>query len=387
MTGKPLRLYFVVGEISGDALGADLVDQFGELGIAVETMGLGGPKLQERGLKPLFDSSEIAVMGISGVVAKLPALLSRAKRVAQDVVERRPDVLLLIDSPEFAKQVAKRVKARMSDLPVVKYVCPTVWSWRPGRAKTMTGYVDHVLAILPFEPDVMRELGGPPTTYVGHPLARLAGTVDLESRQKPKDPPLILLLPGSRRSETSRLLPVLRESIKVLHRRGLKADYVLPAVPHLEDEIRRETAGWEIRPEIVSGEDAKISAMERADAAIAASGTAILELAMYGVPTVSIYKLDKAIYALRFMIKGWTAALPNLIADTPIVPERFNEYANPEYVARMTEPLLADTLQRRAQLEGFRLVHARMKQDEAPGRICARIIAGMAQPGVKPVGE
>ena len=378
MTGKPLRLYFVVGEISGDALGADLVDQFAELGIPVEVMGLGGEKLQARGLRPLFDSSEIAVMGLSGVVAKLPALLSRAKRVTQDVLERKPDVLLLIDSPEFSKQVAKRVKARRGDLPVVKYVCPTVWSWRPGRAKTMTSYVDHVLAILPFEPDVMRELGGPPTTYVGHPLARLAGTIDLKKKRKPKNPPTILLLPGSRRSETSRLLPVLRESINVLHRRNVKANYILPAVPHLEDEIRNEVAGWEVKPEVVSGEDAKIAAMEKADAAIAASGTAILELAMYGVPMVSIYKLDKAIYALRFMIKGWTAALPNLIADTPIVPERFNEYANPEYVARMVEPLLEDSLQRQAQLEGFRLVHARMKQDEAPGRICARIIAGMA---------
>jgi len=384
MTGKPLRLYFVVGEISGDTLGADLVDQFGKLGTEVEMMGLGGPKLQQRGLKPLFDSSEIAVMGLSGVVAKLPALLARARRVARDVIEQKPDVLLLIDSPEFAKQVAKRVKTRCPDLPVIKYVCPTVWSWRPGRAKTMTSYVDHVLAILPFEPDVMQELGGPPTTYVGHPLARLAGTVDLKARRKPKDPPSILLLPGSRKSETSRLLPVLRESINVLHRRGLKAEYVLPAVPHLEAEIRHEVAGWEIKPEVVAGESAKIAAMEKADAAIAASGTAILELAMYGVPTVSIYKLDKAILALRFMIKGWTAALPNLIADTPIVPERFNEYANPEYVARMIEPLLADTLQRQAQLEGFALVHARMKQDEAPGRICARIIAQMAQSASNP---
>ncbi|WP_075996390.1 lipid-A-disaccharide synthase [Salaquimonas pukyongi] len=384
MTQRPLRLYFVVGEISGDALGADLVEQFKALGTPVEAMGLGGPKLQACGLKPLFDSSEIAVMGLSGVVARLPALLARAKRVAQDILERRPDVLLLIDSPEFSKQVAKRVKARRPDLPVVKYVCPTVWSWRPGRAKSMTSYVDHVLAILPFEPDVMAELGGPPTTYVGHPLSRLAGTVDLGTKRKPANPPQILLLPGSRKSESSRLMPVLRESVDVLHRRGLKASYVLPAVPHLEAEIRRQVTDWNIKPEVVCGEEAKAEAMQSADAAIAASGTALLELAMFGVPSVSIYKLDKAIYALRFMIKGWTAALPNLIADSPVVPERFNEYANPEYIARLVEPLLEDTLPRQAQLAGFKLVHARMKQDEAPGRICARIIEGLAQPGGKP---
>ncbi|MCB1387460.1 MAG: lipid-A-disaccharide synthase [Nitratireductor sp.] len=379
MSGNPaLKLYFVVGETSGDTLGADLIDSFGQMGRTVEAMGLGGPKLQARGLSPLFDSSEIAVMGLSGVVAKLPSLLAKARQVARDVIERRPDVLLLIDSPEFAKQVAKRVKARLPDLPVVKYVCPTVWSWRPGRAPAMRAYVDHVLAILPFEPDVMRELGGPATTYVGHPLSRLAGKTDLAKKLRPASEPSVLLLPGSRRSEASRLLPVLRETAELMAARGGVMRFVLPAVPHLETEIRRSVAAWQVKPEIVTGEAEKFTAMEGADAAIAASGTALLELAMYGIPMVSVYKLDPAINALRFMIKGWTAALPNLIADKVVVPERFNEYANPQYLARLALELAADSPERRAQIEGFKRVHARMQQDEPPGMLCARIILQLA---------
>lgn len=379
MTGKPLRLYFVIGEVSGDILGADLLDHFAELGQEIVPMGLGGAKMQAKGLDPLFPSSEIAIMGISGVVRQLPSLLARARQTANDIIEQKPDALLLIDSPDFAKQVAKRVKAKLPDLPVIKYVCPTVWSWRPGRAKKMNAYIDHVLAILPFEPEVMKDLGGPTTSYVGHPLARLAGTVDLKSKKVPKKPPHILLLPGSRKSEASRLLPILQASVSILEERGLQAKYSLPAVPHLEDMIRASIKDWMAKPDILIGEEAKLEAMQDADAAIAASGTAILELAMYGVPTVSIYKLDPAIYAVRFLIKAWTAALPNLIADKVIVPERINDYARPGYIARLIEDLVVKGPQRQAQLEGFQLVHKKMKQKEPPGLVSAKIVMDLIQ--------
>jgi len=375
---KPLRVYFVVGEASGDALGADLIDHLRALAGDVEALGLGGTKMQERGLEPLFDVSQIAIMGLSGVVKKLPSLLARARQVAVDILEKDPDVVLLIDSPEFAKVVAKRTKAKRPDLPVVKYVCPTVWSWRPGRAAKMNSYVDHVLAILPFEPEVMRDLGGPETTYVGHPLARLAGTIDFKKKRKPKNPPNILLLPGSRNSEASRLMPILRETIAILEERGQSGNYLLPAVPHLRSMIEKEIATWDVKPELLDEEQAKLEAMQTGDVAIAASGTAILELAMYGVPTISIYKLDPAINALRFMMKAWTAALPNLIADKVIVPERINEFARPGYIARLAEDLLIESSQRAAQIEGFKLVHDKMQQEKPPGQKCAEVVLRLA---------
>lgn len=371
---EPFSIYFVVGEASGDALGADLIEHLKAMGVDVVPLGLGGPKMQAHGLEPVFDPSELAIMGVSGVIIKLPSLLARARQIANDVIAKNPDVLLLIDSPEFAKVVARNVKKRNPGQKVVKYVSPTVWSWRPGRAPRMRSYVDHVLAILPFEPAVMAELGGPATTYVGHPLSRLAGKIDLSRRYKPSDKPIILLMPGSRRSEVSRLLPIMGATVETLDERGTKARYVLPAVDHLQAEIRETTMKWATPPKIIEGEGAKIEAMKSADAAIAASGTAILELALYGVPTVSIYKPDPALNAIRFLIKAWTAALPNLIADKVIVPERINEFARPGYIARLIEALIVEGHERSAQISGFEEVHRRIAVDVPPGRKSAEII-------------
>jgi len=372
-----LRIYFVIGEVSGDNLGDDLMRSFDALGIEAEPLGLGGPKMAAHGLESLFDISEIAVMGVSGVLAKLPGLLARVRRVADDILEKNPDVVMLIDSPEFAKQVAKRVKKKRPQIRIVKYVCPTVWAWRQGRAKTMSGYLDHVIAILPFEPDLLKELGGPEATYVGHPLARLAGKTDLAAKRKPAAIPTILLMPGSRKSETARHMPVLAETARLLKERGMEARFVLPAVPHLAEELRSQARNWPVVPEVVEGDEAREAEYRKADLAIAASGTAILELAMYGIPTISIYKLDPAMKSLRFLVKAWTAALPNLIADRVIIPERINEFVIPGYLARMAEGLLVEGPARDAQIDGFEVVHQRMQQDESPGILAARVILNL----------
>ncbi len=377
---EALSVYFVVGEVSGDALGADLIENFRDMDVAIQTLGLGGPKMVDHGLEPLFDPSEIAIMGISGVVTRMPAILKRAREVAADILDKKPDVLLLIDSPEFAKLVAKRVKAKNPAQKVVKYVCPSVWSWRPSRAPAMRSYIDQVLAILPFEAEVMRELGGPETIYVGHPLSRLAGTVDLTKKRAVKSPPTIMLLPGSRRSEISRLMPILEKTVEILEDRGAGGRYQLPAVSHLEAKIRETTAQWKHRPQILIGEAAKVDAMKQAEAAIAASGTALLELAMYGVPMVSIYKPDPALNAIgRFLIKAWTGALPNLIADKVIVPERFNEFAHPGYIARLIEDLIEKGPARETQLAGFETLHDKIRVDVSPGRRSAEIILRLAE--------
>ena len=374
VTKKPLRIYFVIGGVSGDTLGIELLNGFKALNVEVEPLGIGGPKMQARGLNSLFDISEIAVMGLSGVVIKLPNILIRARNVAKDIIDKKPDAIILIDSPEFAKQVAKRVKKTIPNVPVIKYVCPSVWAWRQHRAKSMKNYIDHILAILPFEPELLRKLEGPNATYVGHPLARLAGKVTVKDKQKPNDIPNVLLMPGSRRGEISRLLPVLKDTVSQLEKRGNKYNYILPAVPHLVDEIRIETDSWPQQIKIIEGEEAKLKAFAKADLAIATSGTAILELAMYMIPCISIYKLDKALNAIRFIIKAWTAALPNLIADKVIIPERFNEYAHPEYIARLAESLVVSGPERNAQLQGFKLVHQRMKQKQDPAHIAASTI-------------
>ncbi len=347
------RIYFVIGEESGDALGADLIDAFAEIGLAVEPMGLGGARMRERGVASLFDISDISVMGIAAVFARLPMIISRLRMTVRDIVARQPDLIVLIDSPDFTHRVAKRVRARLPGVPIVKYVCPSVWAWRPGRARTMKAYIDHVLALLPFEPELLKELGGPDATYVGHPLARRFEGLSLPDRTRVSDPARLLVLPGSRRGEIRSLLPDIGETLDILEQRGVAFRAMLPAVPHLEEEIRASIAGWRVKPEIISGEAGKMEAFRTADVALAASGTVLLELALHRVPMVSIYRLDWLMYRIRFLITAWTAALPNLIADSTIVPERMNEMVRPHWLARALQALLHDQPTRQAQLDGF----------------------------------
>lgn len=373
------RVYFVIGEESGDALGADLIDAFAEIGLSVEPLGLGGARMRERGVVSLFDVSDISVMGFSAVFARLPRILSRLRMTVRDIVAKRPDLIVLIDSPDFTHRVAKRVRQRLPGVPIVKYVCPSVWAWRSGRARTMKVYIDHVLALLPFEPDLLKALGGPDATYVGHPLARRYEGLSLPDRTLVSDPARVLVLPGSRRGEIRSLLADIGETLEILDKRGLAFRAVLPAVAHLEAEIRATVADWRVKPEIVTGEAGKVEAFRTADVALAASGTVLLELALHNVPMVSIYRLDWLMYRFRFMITAWTAALPNLIADATIVPERMNEMVRPHWLARALEALLHDQPTRRAQLDGFNRVREQMRLSEPAGLIAARAIARLLE--------
>ena len=373
-TSSPLKIYFVMGEPSGENLAIDLLDAFDELKVPIEPLGLGGEKLQKRGLNSLFDVTDLSVIGISGVIGKLPTIIKRVRQTVDDILDKRPDVILLIDSPDFGYAVAKRVRKRAADIPVVKYICPSVWGWRPGRAPKMRVFIDHVLAILPFEPEVMKKLKGPDTTYIGHPLMRLISENAKRNNITPKSPAKLLVLPGSRKSEISRLLPVIRDTLSMLKERGNTFEAVLPAVDHLVEEIRANVVKWPVKPEIVSGDEARDIAFSQADVAIAASGTVTLELALYKVPMISIYKLDAVMMVARKFMYAWTASLPNLIADRVVVPEQFNEFANPNLISRQIEQLLVKSPTRTAQLDGFDVVAKNMQQSERPGLIAARKI-------------
>ncbi len=209
----PVKVYFVVGEESGDILGARILQAFSDLGTKIDAVGLAGRNMQKAGMKSLFETSDLSVMGISGVVARLPQLLSRIRQTADDIIREKPDVLLLIDSPEFAYRVAKRVRKQNPSIRIVKFVAPSVWAWRPGRARKIAPYIDHILALLPFEPDLMKELGGPETSYVGHPIASMLSGLPATGRKKPNSPVQLVVLPGSRRSELKLLMPVVRDTL------------------------------------------------------------------------------------------------------------------------------------------------------------------------------
>jgi lipid-A-disaccharide synthase len=374
---RPRKIYFVVGETSGDILGSDLIEALSRHDPKIECVGLGGERMQALGVKSLFDIDDIAVMGVAAVLARLPRILDRIRRTVDDIVARRPDALVLIDSPEFSFRVAKRVRRKLPGLPIVKYICPSVWAWRPGRAKKMAGSIDHILAILPFEPRILSELGGPPATYVGHPLARLVEGIALPDRRVPSSAQTVLLLPGSRRTEIRLLLDDFRQTVEILQERGNRFRYLLPAVPRLEAEIREKVANWKVKPEIVVGEQAKADAFLEADAALATSGTVLLELALFRIPMISIYRLDWLMRRIRFLITSWTAALPNLITDTVVVPERVEDMVRPGWLARAIEDLMREGGSRDLQLEGFEAMTRRMHADEPAGEIAARTILSL----------
>ena len=371
---QPLKLYFVMGEQSGENLAIDLLDAFRELNEPVQPIGLGGKRLKQHGLTSLFDINVLSVTGISGVIGKLPTIIKRVKQTVADIIQKQPDVIVLIDSPDFGYAVAKRVRKINPNIPIIKYICPSVWAWRPGRAVKMRAFIDQILAILPFEPDVMKKLNGPETIYIGHPLMRLIEENAERDATTPKSPVNLVVLPGSRKSETSRLLPVVRDTLALLRERGNSFTAILPAVDHLIEDIRSSVADWPVKPEIVAGDDARIDAFSKADVALAASGTVTLELALYKVPMVSIYKLDSIMMMSRRFMYAWTASLPNLIADQAIVPEQFNEFANSNMIARQIEQLMVAGPARQFQLEGFEAVAQNMQQSERPGLLAARKI-------------
>ncbi|MDR6758453.1 lipid-A-disaccharide synthase [Mycoplana sp. BE70] len=383
---RPLKLAVIAGEVSGDLLGGDLVAALRrQLPDDIALVGVGGEALQSQGLVSLFDYSELSIMGVSQVLAKLPKLLRRIRQTATAIIEAKPDLLVIIDSPDFTHRVARIVRRQMPGLPIVNYVCPSVWAWKEERAPRMRSYVDHVLAVLPFEPEVMRRLQGPPTTYVGHRLTSdlQVNAVRLAQMQKPVPalgsglPRTCLLLPGSRAGEITRLLPVFRETVDELAAGKVPFSFRLPTVPRQEALVRQMVAEWPVKPEItVAGED-KWRAFEAADVAIAASGTVLLELALARVPVVSCYKLDWIAKLMTRRIKTWTAALPNLIADYAVIPEYLNEVVRPGSLARWAVRLTHDTAQRRAMLEGFDLVHARMQDERSPGDKAADVIVAL----------
>lgn len=356
MTATPSAvIYMVAGEPSGDRLGAGLMRALHAAeGDRVSFRGVGGPAMMAEGLRPLFPMADIAVMGVSAVLGRLPLLLRRIRETARDALAASPAGLVLIDSPDFCHRVARQVRAARPDIPIVGYVSPTVWAWRPGRARALRPLLDHLMALLPFEPAAHARLGGPPCTYVGHPLieraALLHATVGSGSSGR-----TVLVLPGSRRSEIRHLMPQFGGAVARLAAADPRLRFVLPAVPHVEPDIRRAMEDWPIKPEIVRGEADKWQAFREARVALAASGTVTLELALAGVPTVAAY-MGSAVEAFiaRRLVNLPSAILPNLVVGRNAVPEFMQEECRPDRLAAALLPLLDDGRERQIQLEAFK---------------------------------
>ncbi|WP_439403344.1 lipid-A-disaccharide synthase [Bradyrhizobium sp. DASA03068] len=377
MSRDPKRKIFLIAtEESGDRLGSALMKVLRQrLGDGVQFVGVGGRTMAREGLESLFPIEELSIVGFAAVVQQLPKILRLIRETADAVTEAAPDVLVIIDSPDFTHRVARRVRSRSPAIPIVDYVSPQLWAWRPGRARTMLGYVDHVLGLLPFEPEEYRKLGGPPCSYVGHPLieqlSSLRPSAEEQKRREGK-PPVLLVLPGSRRSEVRHHLGVFGATLGRLRGEGCAFELMLPTMPHLEATIREGVANWPVKPQIVIGENERRAAFRIAHAALAKSGTVTLELALSGIPMVTAYRVGAIeAFILRRAIRVSSVILANLVIGKDVIPEYLQEACTPEQLAPALAALLTDSPLRRVQVEAF----AKLDQIMSTGNTSPSVLA------------
>ncbi len=353
---KPLKLFVLAGEPSGDRIGADLVERL-KTRTELTLMGVGGEALTQSGLQSEFNMNELSVMGWADVLPSLPKLLWRARQVAQKIIRTRPEVAVLIDAQVFSAIVAGQVYKAAPDIPVVLYVAPAVWAWKPERAAKLTPKFREVLSVLPFEPEFMRAVGGPETTYVGHPaLARFP----LRSVIPGQGP--VLLLPGSREGELRRHLPLMRAVAEQLKGHERVTCFILPTPRSLEARVRAEVNGWDSPVEVVTGDERKAEAFREAIAAAAVTGTVTLELALAGVPMATTYVADngQAKRWVQYQVKF--ASLPNAILGRAVVPEVLQVQPQPDALVGEIRCLLDDRRLADAQVAGFGEIRTLMEQ-------------------------
>ncbi|MFL4471337.1 lipid-A-disaccharide synthase [Tateyamaria armeniaca] len=380
-----MKVFLVAGEPSGDALGAALMAGLKHLSPGVQCAGVGGPLMQGEGLRSQFDMSELSLMGIAEILPKYFHLKRRIAETANAVIETKPDVLITIDSPDFCLRVAKLVKAQ-SDIRTVHYVAPTVWAWRPGRAKKMAQMIDQVLALFPFEPPYM-EAEGMDCDFVGHPAAgapratpeaqaAFRATYGLEAAD-----PLVLVLPGSRRGEVARMGPVFGEVLGKLAATRPDMRMIVPAAPSVADAVQALVATWPVNATVIESRGMSIedglaqkrAAFAAADVALATSGTVALELAAAGTPMVSAFDLNWiSRVIIGRMLTTKRTCLVNLVTDSDVVPEIIGFDFKADAVLAAMEGLLADPSTQAAAMEQTMDLLGRGGED--PGIRAARAV-------------
>jgi len=389
--GGDLRLFLVAGEHSGDTLGARLMQSLNQRRRGrIRYLGVGGEGMAAHGLVSQFPLSDVAVMGPGAILARLPLILKRISSTASAAVAAEPSAVVIIDSPEFTHPIAKRIRRRRPHIPIIDYVSPSVWAWRPGRARKMRRYIDHVLALWPFEPDVHERLGGPACSFVGHPLierhpwiaaidpAPLTGRLGLKPGK-----PLIVVLPGSRTSEVSRLMQPFGEALGDLARRGAQFEAAIPVVPWVRPVIEQSVRSWAVVPHLIEGEEDKFRAFKLAKAALAASGTVTLELALVGTPTVVAYKVDRLVGPIiRRLITAPSVVLPNLVLGEQTYPEFIQQDCTPSNIADALAPLIEDTPERAKQVAALARIPAALQvAGSSPSEVAADIVLAYAEQG------
>ena len=367
-----MRVFLIAGEVSGDRLGGALMAGLRALQPEIVFDGIGGPDMAAQGLQSRFPMEELSIMGIAEVLPRYCHLKRRIAETAQAVADTRPDALITIDSPDFCLRVAKSAKRAGFDGPVIHYVAPSVWAWRPGRAAKMARVVDHVLALLPFEPPYM-EAAGMSCDFVGHPVVAEPRATPAEAdafraaHDIAPDAPLVLCLPGSRRGEVLRLAPRFDEALIRVRDRIPELRVVIPTVPGVSRMVHDMTHRWPTAPVVVENPDEKRAAFAASDLALAASGTVSLELAANAVPMVIAYDMAPLSRLLiGMLLRTDTVTLVNLVSEMRAVPEFLGRNCRADLIAESLLDLLEDPAHRAAQSEAMALTMQRLGEGGAP---------------------
>ncbi|MGE3475244.1 MAG: lipid-A-disaccharide synthase [Rhodospirillaceae bacterium] len=374
-------IYVIACEASGDQLGALLIQALRDLTFGrVRFAGLGGHQMERGGFKSLFDVRELSLLGVFEVLPKARKVLQRVSETVRDIEAKQPDILVTIDSWGFTGRVHERLAKKKSAIPRVRYVAPQVWAWRPKRAKQLAKWIHHLMALLPFEPPYFT-VHGLPTTWVGHPVVEAGFEQGDGSRFRrlhhiPEDAKLIGVLPGSRKSEVSRLLPVFKDAVTLLTQRYANIQVVIPTVPGVAAEVAYAAGGWAVPIVILEESSMRPDAFAAFDVALAASGTVSLELAMARVPHVIAYRVNKmTAFLFRMLTRIRRVNLLNILLGHDAVPERLQGMCRAEVLADDLAMLLRDEPRRTAQRADFAAALSKLSPPgERPSRIAARTI-------------
>lgn len=375
------KIYLIAGEPSGDLLGSRLMRAMKkETNGEVEFYGLGGDTMEREGLKPLFDISDLAIMGIMEIIPSIPKILRHIKTTINDILRVRPDAVITIDSWSFSARIHQALRKKKTGIPQIHYVAPQVWAWKKKRAKTMYKYIDHLLTLFPYEPKYFTPYKLP-TDFIGHPVIESEAVHgDAKAFHKKFNVSfgkrIIAILPGSRHTEVSRLLPVFLEAADKIYAENPDVCFVIPTVQTVSGAVKLMAEKSKLPIIITETESDRYNAFKASTAAIAASGTVALELAILDVPHIVAYKVSAfSAFLLRRFLKIQFVNLSNILLGREIVPELLQERCVSGNIKSYIDQILrrGDLLER--QNEGFKKVREVLGfGEQTPSETAAQIV-------------
>ena len=390
-SNKEAHIILVAGESSGDILGASLMRGLRELfstSAKLRFSGIGGPEMEKQGMVSIVPMTDLSLMGFAEVLPNIFRLLKHLKTIEEHTINDPASVIVTIDSPGFNFRLAQRLKSQPT--PIVHYVAPQIWAWRKGRAKKLSRIIDHLLTLLPFEPSLFVK-EGLPATFVGHPVIESGAQLGngLKFREKyhiPSEVPLLAVLPGRRRGEVQRLIKPFGDTVNLLAKLIPDLQVVIPTSVDLYESIDKVTKKWDVPIYIILGKENKFDSFVASDAALAASGTVTLELAISGVPMVTAYRLNPLTWGIvSRIVYAKYINLINIISNKLIIPELIQGSCDPRNILPALENIFMDQAERQKQLHAFSSVIKEITPNESPSIIAAKVIVKVMKDGSRKI--